>query len=89
MNILINDNGPQFVGKELKWFYEELKIEHRHASVKHAQINEKVEEANKIILNGLKKRLDALKGRWAKEFNNVLWVVRTTFKRQQARPHSD
>lgn len=33
---------------------------------------------NRIILQGLNKRLDALKGRWIEELPNVLWSFRTT-----------
>ena len=32
-------------------------------------------------MNGLKKRLDGVKGRWAKELPNVLWAYRTTPRR--------
>ena len=32
-------------------------------------------------MNGLKKRLDGAKGRWAEELPNVLWVYRTTPRR--------
>ena len=32
-------------------------------------------------MNGLKKRLDGAKGRWAEELPNVLWVYQTTPKR--------
>ena len=31
-------------------------------------------------MNGLKKRLDGAKGRWAEELPNVLWAYRTTPK---------
>ena len=32
-------------------------------------------------MNGLKKRLDGAKGRWAEELPNVLWVYQTTPRR--------
>ena len=32
-------------------------------------------------MNGLKRRLDGAKGRWAKELPNVLWAYRTTPRR--------
>ena len=32
-------------------------------------------------MNGLKKRLDGVKGRWAKELSNVLWAYQTTPRR--------
>ncbi|XP_015944568.1 uncharacterized protein LOC107469701 [Arachis duranensis] len=37
-----------------------------------------VESANKIIVKGLKKRLDEAKGLWADELGSVLWSYRTT-----------
>ncbi|XP_016192711.1 uncharacterized protein LOC107633619 [Arachis ipaensis] len=40
--------------------------------------NGQVESANKIILLGLKKRLDNKKGAWADEVASVLWSYRTT-----------
>ena len=36
---------------------------------------------NKTILNGLKRRLDGAKGRWAEELPSVLWAYRTTPRR--------
>ena len=32
-------------------------------------------------MNGLKKRLDGAKGRWAEDLSNVLWAYRTTPRR--------
>ncbi|KAI3783284.1 hypothetical protein L1987_42361 [Smallanthus sonchifolius] len=40
------------------------------------------EESNKIIVNNLKKRLGAKKGRWAEELPFVLWADRTTTKNE-------
>ncbi|XP_072071627.1 uncharacterized protein [Arachis hypogaea] len=40
--------------------------------------NGQVESANKIIVKGLKKRLDEAKGLWADELGSVLWSYRTT-----------
>ena len=36
---------------------------------------------NKVILSGLKKRLDDAKGRWVEELPHVLWTYRTTSRR--------
>lgn len=63
--MLMSDNGPKFVGKDLKWFLEELCIEHRFASVRHAHTNGQVNVSNKLVLNGLKKRIDATDSNWA------------------------
>ncbi|XP_016173755.1 uncharacterized protein LOC107616294 [Arachis ipaensis] len=40
--------------------------------------NGQAEEANKVILAGLKKRLQDAKGAWAEELPQVLWAYRTT-----------
>lgn len=36
---------------------------------------------NKAIVDGLKKRLEGAKGKWAKELPNVLWAYKTTPRR--------
>jgi len=36
---------------------------------------------NKVIVNGLKKRLDDAKGKWVEELSHVLWTYRTTPRR--------
>ena len=36
---------------------------------------------NKVIVNGLKRRLEGVKGNWAEELPNVLWAYRTTPQR--------
>ena len=36
---------------------------------------------NKVIINGLKKRLDEAKGKWVDELLYVLWTYQTTPRR--------
>ena len=36
------------------------------------------EAVNKVIVNGLKMRLDNAKGKWMEELPHVLWTYRTT-----------
>ena len=36
---------------------------------------------NKVIVNGLKRRLGDIKGRWVEELSHVLWTYRTTPRR--------
>ena len=36
---------------------------------------------NKVILSGLKKRLDHVKGKWVEELSHVLWTYKTTPRR--------
>ena len=43
--------------------------------------NGQAETSNKVIVNGLKKRLDDAKGRWAEELPHVLWAYCTTPQR--------
>ncbi|XP_072062216.1 uncharacterized protein [Arachis hypogaea] len=58
-----------------------MKIKHQFTSVEHSQANGQAEAANKVILVGLKKRLQEAKGAWAEELPQVLWAYGTT-------PHS-
>ena len=46
----------------------------------HPQVNGQAKSSNKIIVNNLKKRLGAKKGRCAEESPFVLWADRTTVK---------
>ncbi|XP_072087110.1 uncharacterized protein [Arachis hypogaea] len=46
--------------------------------IKHPQTNGQVEAANKVILKGLKKRLEGKKGSWANELASVLRSYRTS-----------
>lgn len=63
--MLISDNGSQFVGKKLKWFLEVLHTEHRFAPVRNAHTNGQVEVTNKVLLDGLKKRVGVMVGNWS------------------------
>jgi len=40
--------------------------------------NEQAEAINKVIMSGIKKRLDDAKGRWVEKLPHVLWTYRTT-----------
>ena len=55
---IVTDNGTQFTDKNFKVFCERLGIKQKFLSVEHPQSNGQAEAANKIILQGLKKRLD-------------------------------
>ncbi|XP_057738155.1 uncharacterized protein LOC130955332 [Arachis stenosperma] len=76
--VVISDNGTQFTDKKFTEFLNGLGVKQRFSSVEHPQTNGQVESANKIILSGLKKRLDNKKGAWADELGSVLWSYRTT-----------
>ena len=81
LNSLIFDNGLQFDSRAFREFCCDLGIKNRYSTPAYPQSNGQAEAINKTILNGLKKRLDGVKGRWAKDLPNVLWAYRTTPKR--------
>ena len=81
LRTLISDNGLQFDSKTFKRYYYELGIANRYSTPAYPQGNGQAEAVNKVIVNGLKKRLDDAKGRWAKELPHVLWTYRTTPQR--------
>ena len=47
----------------------------------HPQGNRQAEAVNKVIVSGLKKRLDDAKRKWVEELSHVLWTYRTTHRR--------
>ena len=75
---LVSDNGTQFTSHQLRKMCEELKIQQVFASVEHPQTNGQVESANRVLLRGLKRRLDKAKGGWAEEVPRIVWSYHTT-----------
>ena len=59
----------------------ELGITNRYSTPIYPQGNRQAEAVNKVIVNGLKKRLDDAKGKWVEELPHVLWTYRTTPRR--------
>ena len=53
-------------------------ITNRYSTPAYPQGNGQVEAVNKIIVSGLKKRLDDAKGKWVEELSRVLWTYQTT-----------
>ena len=78
---LISNNGLQFESKVFRRYCFELGIRNRYSTSAYPQGNEQVEAINKVIVNGLKKRLDVAKGKWVDELPHVLWTYRTTPRR--------
>ena len=78
---LISNNGLQFNSKTCRRYYCYLGITNRYSTSAYPQENGQVEIVNKIIVNGLKKRLDDAKEKWMKELSHVLWTYQTTPRR--------
>ena len=70
--VLILDNGLQFDSKAFREYCNNLGIFNRYSSPAYPQSNGQAEATNKLIVNGLKKRLEGAKGNWAEELLNVL-----------------
>ena len=56
-------------------------IKNRYSTSTYPQGNRQAEAVNKVIVNGLKKRLDDAKGKWVEELPHVFWTYRTTPRR--------
>jgi len=56
----------------------EVGIKQVFASVEHPQTNGQVESANRVLLRGLKRRLEKAKGAWAEEVPRIVWAYHTT-----------
>ena len=75
--MLISDNGLQFDSKAFRKYCSDFGIKNRYSTPAYPQGNGQVEAVNKVIVNGLKKRLDDAKGKWVEELLHVLWTYRT------------
>ena len=75
---LTSDNGLQFDSKSFRRYYCELGITNRYSILAYPQGNEQAKTINKVIVNGLKKRLDDAKRRWVEELPHILSTYRTT-----------
>ena len=67
----VSDNGLQFDSKSFKRYCYELGITNRYSTLAYPQGNRQAEAINKVIVNGLKKRLDDAKGKWVEELPHV------------------
>ena len=71
---LISDNGLQFDSKSFKRYCCDLGIKNRYSTQAYPQGNGQAEAINKVIVSGLKKRLDDAKGKLVEELPHVLWT---------------
>ena len=81
LHTLISDNGLQFDSKVCRRYCCDLGMRNRYSTPAYPQRNGQAVVVNKVILNGLKKRLDDAKGKWVEELPHVLWTYQTTPRR--------
>ena len=79
--MLVSDNGLRFDSKMFRKYCGELGITNRYSTPAYPQGNGQAEAVNKVIVSGLKKRLDDAKGKWVEELPYVFWTYRTTLGR--------
>ena len=81
-NSIITDNGTQFTGRKFLEFCDIYHLRMDWSAVAHPQMNDQVERANGMILQGLKPRifnkLNKFGRNWVKELPSVVWSLRTT-----------
>ncbi|XP_075666061.1 uncharacterized protein LOC142635889 [Castanea sativa] len=70
-----------FDSKAFRRYCGGLGIRNGYSTPTYPQGNGQAKATNKVILAGLKKRLDDAKGRWVEELPYVLWTYRTTLCR--------
>ncbi|XP_019196318.1 PREDICTED: uncharacterized protein LOC109190299 [Ipomoea nil] len=75
---LVTDNGKQFEGAYFANFLATIGTKAIKSSVAYPQGNGQVENANRTILDGLKKKLYSAGRNWADELPYILWAYRTT-----------
>ncbi|XP_074358152.1 uncharacterized protein LOC141697591 [Apium graveolens] len=78
--ILITDNGRNFDNANFKEYCDDNSIELRFTSVACPQENGQVEVVNRIILDGLKKRVEHSRNTWVDALLPILWAYLTTCK---------
>ncbi|KAL0416438.1 UNVERIFIED_CONTAM: hypothetical protein Slati_3475700 [Sesamum latifolium] len=75
---IISDNGRQFQGRKIQEWCQGLRVKQRFTTVAHPQANGQVEVTNRILVQGIKRRLERVGGNWTEELTSVLWAYRTT-----------
>jgi len=79
--LVISDNGTQFTDQRFQDYLRNIGIKQSFTSVEDPQANGLAEAMNRVILRGIRRRLDTAKTKWDEKLNTVLWAYRNT-------PHS-
>uniref|UniRef100_A0A804JI19 Integrase catalytic domain-containing protein n=1 Tax=Musa acuminata subsp. malaccensis TaxID=214687 RepID=A0A804JI19_MUSAM len=80
LRAIIIDNGAQFNNTKFKAYCQSYAIQLRFSSTVHPQTNSQSKVMNRVILEGLKKRVSGMCGAWVDELPSILWVMRMTPK---------
>ncbi|KAL0434376.1 UNVERIFIED_CONTAM: hypothetical protein Slati_2771900 [Sesamum latifolium] len=75
---IMSDNGRQFQGRKIQEWCRGLHIRQRFTTVAHPQANGQAEVTNRILVQGIKRRLERVGGNWVEELTSILWAYRTT-----------
>uniref|UniRef100_A0A2N9FRK2 Uncharacterized protein n=1 Tax=Fagus sylvatica TaxID=28930 RepID=A0A2N9FRK2_FAGSY len=74
-------SSPWPFAQLFKGFCSDLNIKNFFSSPGYPQSNRQAEVSNKIILNGIKKKLEEAKRKWVEELSSVLWTHRTMVRK--------
>ena len=66
------DFNLQFDSKAFRRYYCDMGIKNRYSTPAYPQVNGQAKAINKVVVGGLKKRLDDVKGKWVKELSHGL-----------------
>jgi len=70
--LVISDNGTQFTDQKFQNYLRNIGIKQSFTYVEHPQANGLAEAANRVILRGIRRRLETAKTKWAEELHAVL-----------------
>ena len=75
---LISDNGKQFKNKSLEAYSKRVRIKQFLSAQDRPLANGQIKVTNRMILVGIKKKLEDAKGMWTEDLYGVLWAYKTT-----------
>ncbi|VFQ63038.1 unnamed protein product [Cuscuta campestris] len=78
---IVTDNGPQFRNPRFTAYLASFGVKHSKASVAYPQGNGQVENANRTIVDDLKKRLGEEGHKWLEALPHTVWAHRVTSRR--------